>query len=341
MKRVKIITVMSFFILSFSFQGEFSGTGAAMAIGNIIPTGLLCEYETNPLGLDVPHPRFYWVLHSEKRGEVQSAYEILVASDEKNIKADIGDMWESGKVDSDQSVHIVYAGKELQSGQKYFWKVRVWDKDGEVSHYSQLQTFEMGFLKPGDWKAQWIAKQPEQKWKEAWSERRAQEKAEKHAYSGAETWDDYKFYKNPVDPAPLLRKEFTIDKPVKDARVYVTGLGYYELSINGVKVGDHVLDPGFTDYDQQVLYLTYDVTSYLKSGENAVGVILGRGWYNMITPSAFGMNLAPWFAQPKMILSMNIQFKDGTDLTIASDETWKAADSPIIWDCVRSGERSA
>jgi len=177
----------------------------------IYASGLSCEGLSNPLGIDVAQPRFSWILNSSERGQLQSAYQILVASSQENLDANKADKWNSGKVISEQSINVVYKGDALKSGKTYYWKVRVWDKDGEVSPYSKTAIFEMGLLKVEDWKAQWI--------------------------SGGN----------------LLRKEFKLAKDIARARVYVSALGYYELRINGDKVGDHVLDPGRTDYKKRIL----------------------------------------------------------------------------------------
>ena len=251
------------------------------------PTDLRCEYARNPIGLDVAKPRFSWVLYHPKRGQVQTAYQIIVSSSIEKIMADEGDMWDSGKVISNRSANVTYEGGPLESCKTYYWKVRWWDKEGNVSPWSEIACFEMGLLKPEDWKAKWI--------------------------TGGQ----------------LLRKEFTIDKEVAKARAYVTGLGYYELRINGRKVGDKVLDPGWTDYKKRILYSTYDVTEYLKRGRTAIGIILGRGRYI----KEYGYE-----GEPKAILQLNIEFADGTTAIIATDETWKASDGPIISDDIYDGE---
>lgn len=141
-----------------------------------------------------------------------------------------------------------------------------------------------------------------------------------------------------VDPAPLLRKTFTLDKPVRRATAYVSGLGYYELRLNGQKVGDHVLDPAFTRYDRRVLYVTYDITSQLQRGKNALGVMLGNGWYNYHVKNAWDFDNAPWRGQPKLLLQLVVEFADGSTATIVSDESWKYSTGPIRWDGLMSGE---
>ncbi len=265
--------------------------------GSIIPINLRCEYLGNPLGLDMTQPRFSWMLGSSERGEYQSAYQILVASNKEKIDQNDGDKWDTGKVESDKSVNVVYEGKNLESGSTYYWKVQCWDKDKRVSAYSVPATFEMGLLKKSDWQGNWI---------------------------GANT----------SIFAPLLRKEFKIVKKVKRARVYISGLGWNELYINGKKVGNHVLDPAMTDYRKRILYVTHDVTDLLVEGLNAMGVILGNGWYSETIPDtsrAFGNS-------PRLLMQMNIKFADGMVASIKSDKTWKASTGPISRNNIAGGE---
>ena len=229
------------------------------ALANLSPDQLKCEYLDNPLGIDNPQPRLSWILESKQRAEKQTAYQILAATSEALLKSDSGDLWDTGKVASDQTVQVVYAGKALNSCQRCCWKVRVWDKDGKSSVYSPPAYWEMGILSPQDWQGQWIAN----------------------------TSDTNSL------PAPLLRRAFTLDGKIKQARAYICGLGYYELHINGNKIGDHLLDPGYTRYDRRDLYVTYDVTDALRRGKNAVGVILGNGWYNVQTKAVWNFHKAP------------------------------------------------
>jgi hypothetical protein len=210
---------------------------------------LRCEYLENPLGIDAAQPRLSWILDSNERGQRQTAYQILAASSADELKKDRGDLWDSGKVSSDQTTFVTYGGKPLASRQACFWKVRSWDQDGQPSPWSKVAFWEMGLLKTDDWQAQWIAR--------------------------TTNMDEL--------PAPLFRRELTLDGKIKRARVYICGLGYYELHINGQIVGDQLLDPGYTRYDRRDLYVTHDVTSLLKRGPNAIGVILGNGWFNVQT----------------------------------------------------------
>jgi len=256
---------------------------------------LRCEYDTNPLGVDTPAPRFSWIVQSENRGVAQTAYQILVASSLVPLENNTGDLWDSGKINSAQSVNVVYDGKQLRSGQKYYWKVRVWDEDNQPTPYSKSVSFQMGMLHASDWQGEWI---------------------------GAP---------DTSITAPLLRKGFRINKPIKSAYASIVGLGYYEMYFNGSKVGKHVLDPGTTEYDKRILYETYDVSDYLKSGPNAVGVMLGMGYFNHRTTIEYGK-------QPVLRLQLNITYTDGSTDQIVSDRSWKASAGPIQANSVYDGE---
>lgn len=251
------------------------------------PSDLRCEFTLNPLGLDVTKPRFSWVVNHSRRGQYQLAYQILVSSSLSKIMEGEGDIWDSGKVFSRNSINVVFEGFPLESGKTYYWKVRFWDKSDNASAWSEIASFEMGLLSAKDWEGKWI------------------------------------------QGGQLLRKVFTIEKEVRRARAYVCGLGYYELRINGLKVGDRALDPGWTDYDKRILYSTYDVSPQLKIGRNAIGIILGRGRHI----EAYG------YGAPRAILQLSIEFLDGSKKIIITDETWKASAGPIISDDIYNGTR--
>jgi len=285
------------------FGGGLALTLSAAAAGLSVET-VCCEYLGNPLGIDTLQPRLSWVLASKQRAQMQTAYQVLVATSEALLKSDSGDLWDTGKVPSDQTVQVVYAGKALSSNQHCYWKVRVWDKDGKASTYSQPAYWEMGLLSPQDWQAQWIAR----------------------------TTDTNS------EPAPLLRRAFTLEGRIKQARVYVCGLGYYELHLNGRKVGDHLLDPGYTRYDRRVLYVTYDVTDLLRRGKNAVGVILGNGWYNVQTRAVWDFHKAPWRAAPKLLMQLRVEYNDGRIETLGTDSRWTTSTGPITFDSIYGGE---
>ena len=287
----KLLAVLVMCGVGVIFAGACSG---AVRPGPLTPVALTCEYAAGPLGVDAPQPRFGWVLESNLRGQMQSAYQVLVASSEEKLRANVGDKWDSGKVVSFQSVNVAYRGKALASGEKRWWKVRVWDGGGKASPFSKPATFEMGLLKKSDWQGKWIG-------------------------AGKEI------------SSPLLRKTFEIASKVKRARVYVSGLGWYELYINGRKVGDHVLDPATTDYHKRTLYVTYDVTDRLREGPNAVGVMLGNGWYCEPGRRKYGDS-------PRLLLQMHVEFTDGSATSIKTDQTWKTSGGPITRNDIYGGE---
>ncbi len=431
-------------------------------------TNLRCEYRTDPLGIDAANPRLSWTIESDKRGERQTAYQILAASTSELLSQEQGDLWDSGRVESDQTAHVVYAGKPLASRMQCFWKVRAWDKDGNPSAWSKPASWTMSLLRPEDWQGKWIggpftsgkpslenaswiwtrerttglaapggtryfrlkfdlpadARIQEAKALVAADNRFSLRVNGKSAGSG-DSWSKidvidvakllrpgknvaaisatndgnapndagligailvtlsdgkkleikldhkttYAIAQQPgwdgVDfddsawrqvrvlgaigigswgkPAvavssilPIFRREFQIDKPVRKATVYVCGLGHYELFLNGGKVGDHVYDPGWTEYTKTNLYSTYDVTAKLRDGGNAFGVILGNGFYNQ----EGGRNFLPpkSFGPPKVILQLHLEYADGTSADVVTDESWKAAISPITYSDVYGGE---
>jgi alpha-L-rhamnosidase len=269
---------------------------------------LSCNYLKNPIGVETLKPSLSWILVSKERGQHTTAYRILVSESEDSLHKDMGELWDSGKVESDQSTFITYEGKKLKSGQKCFWKVCVWDKYGNRSQWSEIAYWEMGLLHSSDWKAKWIG-------------------------DSIPAADIAK-----PQSAPLLRKSVNLNKKVKCARAYISGLGYYELHINGTKVGDEVLTPGVTRYDAAVLYNTYDVTDLLNNGENAIGVILGNGWYNCFTQDAWDFRYAAWRDKVKLLIQIKLCFEDGEESLIVSDESWKVSSGPIIFDGLRNGE---
>ena len=265
---------------------------------------LRCEYVTNPLGSDAAAPRLAWTLTSNQRGQRQTAFQIVVATKPGALHPGQADLWDSGRVASSETAQIVYQGKVLNSRQQCFWSVRAWDQEGRPSAWSAPASWEMGLLAGSDWQAQWIGRTPD-------AEQR---------------------------PAPMFRRGFTLDGKIKRARVYLCGLGYYELHLNGQKVGDHLLDPGYTRYDRRVLYVTYDVTPLLKKGDNALGVILGNGWFNVQTKAVWNFHRAPWRAAPRLLCQLEIEFVDGRKTVIASGPDWKCATGPIRFDSIYGGE---
>ncbi len=269
-----------------------------------------CEYLVDPLGIDEAAPRFGWRIEATERSQSQSAYRVLVSSSQAGLDAGVGDKWDSGKVASGATNGIAYAGAPLRSGQRCWWKVQAWDRDGHPGTDSPAATFEMGLLEPGDWESTWIS-----------------------AAAGV--------------PAPLLRTETVLGARPSKARCYVTGLGYYELCINGQRVGDRVLDPAITYYhnDQphdlgsRVLYATYDVTRYLRSGPNAVGLMLGHGWFSAeddVPPSP--SHREPYGDRPVALLQMDIELDGGGTVRLVSDLEWRTSAGPVTYNDYSHGE---
>jgi alpha-L-rhamnosidase len=282
---------------------------------SITLSDLRCESQTNPLGIDDPQPRLSWILHSDRRGTRQTAYQVLVASTRATLGMSRGDLWDSGKVVSAQSVLVTYRGTPLVSRGVYHWKVRVWDADGRPSAWSAPARWEMALVRPGDWKAIWLND------------------------GKPNPASDEAFYRD--DPAPLFRREFTLAAAISRARLYVTGLGYYEASLNGARVGDHVLDPAWTMYGKRVYYSTYDVTQALRQGRNCLGVTLGNGWYNPLPLRMWGrLNLREHLAigRPRFIAQLEVELADGSRQTIATDPAWRVTDGPVVFNSVYLGE---
>lgn len=432
-----------------------------------VPIELRCEYQKNPLGLDVPRPRLSWQMHDERRGAKQTAYRILVASSPDLLAKDMGDLWDSGRVQSDQSTLIPYGGKPLASRQRCWWKVRIWDADGRPSRWSAVAWWEMALLKTSDWKARWISPaklilnaepiplgpwywlpdsksepttaffrtvvtlseeplphftvlavtaddayelwvngkrvggdgdvrkaevytagavnlhtgknviavkvtnkggeagfalgicqsyyggerrylQPSQwlcstEMQPGWNTPKFQpkgwKKAKVVAQPGGQPWGPIAQDVDGPRRSQLLRKEFVLPADVEKARAYVTGLGFYELHINGLRVGDDVFTPGWTQYEKRIQYQVYDVTNLLKIGRNAVGAILGNGWWSSGLGWAGGQER---HAKPgenlRFLLQLEITCTDGSKHTVVTDGTWTSHLSPILEDTLYHGE---
>jgi len=266
-------------------------------------TEVRTEYQINPLGIDVRAPRLSWKIESSRRGTAQTAYQIRVAQQPSALERH--PLWDSGKVASDASIHRVYEGPALESGQRYYWQVRVWDDAGTVSPWSAPAYWEMGLLRPSDWPADWIT-------------------------------PDLKEDTAAANPSPMLRSEFRVEGNVASARAYVTSLGLYEMELNGRRVGDQLFRPGWTAYDKRLQYQTYDVTSLLVPGTNAVGVTLGDGWYR--GRLAWGNRRNTYGKQLALLAQIVIRYADGHQQVIGTGKGWKAATGPIRWSDIYDGE---
>jgi alpha-L-rhamnosidase len=437
-------------------------TSSLVAAAYAAPVHLRCEYRENPLGIDEARPHLSWQSDNSERNWKQSAYEVLVASSGERLQPGQADVWDSGKIQSDQSVGIAYPGPPLQSRKRYYWKVRVWDAVGQVFDSVEGAWWEMGLLHPEDWKAKWITwKNPDEEADRAairwiWApggdvlatppetkvqfqatldiSRKPENAALFIAVHGAyqakvngrevgskSRWDgfdrrdisselvvgknlievevtsppapesgpaedsksvagfasllklanpggtSFRFASGPDwkarvengskwqpaqivgdladmrfgDPGPLpqpaayFRQTKNITRPVRRARLYVTALGSYRLFLNGRRVGNDVLTPGFTDYRKRVLYQTYDVTGEVVRGTNVIGALVGDGWY----ASPLTWNGAYFFKPPdRLFVQLELEYGDGSEDTVVTDGSWKASSSPILESQIYSGE---
>jgi alpha-L-rhamnosidase len=268
-----------------------------------LPVDLSCEYLVNPLGIDTPHPRLRWKIRDGRTGAVQQAHRIWVGTDSAAVAGGVGNSWNPGKIKSgDQWVR--YQGAALDPFTTYFWSVEVWDKDGVKSRPATPARFETAMINQRNWQGAWIT----------------------------DTRDE------DLKPAPYFRKGFTAKSRIQKARVYVAVAGLYELYVNGQRVGDHQLDPMYTRFDRRNLYVSYDVTDLLENGQNAVGVLLGNGWYNHQSTAVWYFHQAPWRARPKFCLDLRLTYEDGSEEVISTDGSWKTALSPVIFNSIYTAE---
>ena len=263
---------------------------------------LKSEYLANPIGLDVKTPRFTWKIKDQRRGAFQKAYKISVGIDSIDVAAGNGSHWNTGKINSDHQM-VVYGGKALQAFHKYYWSLTVWDKNNKKVESDRLSSFEMGMMEARNWRGSWI------------SDSRNIDKKE----------------------SAYFRKEFNIKKKIKKARVYIATAGLFELYLNGKKVGDHQLDPTYTRFDRRNLYVTHDVSEYLEQN-NAIGVLLGNGWFNHQSTAVWYFHEAPWRARPMFCLDLKVTYEDGSKETFSSDTDWKNSSGSLIFNSIYTAE---
>jgi alpha-L-rhamnosidase len=275
-----------------------------LSFSQVKVTQLLCNNFTNPIGIDILQPQFSWQLSADKRDVMQAAYEIRVAGNLSLLQKGKSLDWSSGKIKSDQSVHVNYNGNALQSSKKYFWQVRVWDNNGKASAWSNPVFFQMALLNKNDWKAKWI--------------------------EPGYTEDSI------MRPSPMFRKQFTSNKKIVAATAYITAHGLYEAHINGQRIGDAYLTPGWTSYNKRLQYQVYDVTHLLKDGSNAIGVTLGSGWYR--GSLAWSANKNIYGKDIALLFQLNITYSDGSKETITSDNSWKSSTGAIRYSEIYNGE---
>ncbi len=281
----------------------------------LTPVDLRTDGVANPIASSAT-PQFVWRVVSEKRGQSQSAYQILVASDALKLAGHQGDLWDSGKTATQRVPHVDYQGEALEAGARVFWKVRVWDANDDVTPWSETGTFEVAPVSPDDWQgARWINDGKEL----------------------PENEED--FYED--DPAPLMRREFEISKPIVHARLHIAGIGYALASVNGERLADQVLDPPWTNFDKRILFRTHDVTDKLAEGANCLGITLGNGWYNLLPLRMWGHRIfreSLPSGRPRVIAMLVVDHPDGTRTTVTTDETWRFAEGPTVRNSIFLGE---
>jgi alpha-L-rhamnosidase len=289
--------------MKFSTLALFMATALAglRVQASLTAVDLRCDYAVNPLGVDSAHPRLFWKLKSDERGQKQTACEILVASSPEKLAREQGDVWDSGRMMSAETIQVSYAGAPLFSSEQVFWKVRVWDAHGQPSAWSMPATWTMGLLAKSDWQAKWI---------------------------DAVTTNL---------PSLLLRREWDVKPGLKRALVNVCGLGEYELTLNGKKVGDEFLTPGWTKYDKTCLYDTLDLTPQVRPGRNTIGLELGNGMYNVLGGGRF-TKFKGSFGPQKAIAQIRLEYADGTVEIIGTDEKWRVSAGPITFSSIYGGE---
>ena len=300
------------------------GLGSCQMEGNKMGVeDLTVEYLQNPIGIDKASPVLGWQLMSEENGKRQSAYQILVASDPGKLNQNEADLWNTGKVKSARSVNLRYGGKPLTSGDMCYWKVRAWDQEGNAGAWSGVASWMMGLLNNDAWNASWISHQY------------AEVSDRREPFS---RYDDNRGFDASDSSAVYMRKTFETNAAIRRVTAFISGLGYYELYLNGQKIGNRIMDPVFTDYQKQVKYAAYDVTENIGNGTNVIGVILGNGFYNLVERDLFQIEKANWKTPKKMICNILIEYEDGKITEITSDETWKWSTGPLIYNSIRGGE---
>ena len=287
--------------------------------GSLEIDGLHCEYLEEPQSVDSAEPMLGWILESDQRDQRQTAYQVVVSDSDGNV------MWDSGKVESAESSHVKYAGKPLSSSSDYDWKVKAWDKEGNPSAWSEPTSFGTALFDATEWKAEWIGRGPSKEPVVRWGTDFA--KDDRAKIKGLE-----------IDRrSPLFRKEFTLKGPLKSAKIHICGLGLYELYVNGKKIGaPRVHTPLKTLYSARVFYDTLDITDALVKGENALGVMLGDGWFS--APERYWGWRMQWWGFPKLIAQVELSYANGSKETIITDGSWKSSTGPVLSSSIFDGE---
>ena len=302
-KSTCFLIVLFFFVTS---------CGEKADLNNLLhPVKLRCEKLVDPIGIDIVKPRLSWMSESRQRLQKQSSYRVIVASTTENLETEIGDLWDSGKVDSDQSINIIYKGKALTSEITSYWKVKLWDNSGIASFWSLPAHWTMGLISKSDWNGKWIGID--------------------RAVGNDDPNNEFTRLS-----ARMARKDFKISKKVKSATAYICGLGLFEFYLNGEKIGNQVLSPALSEYSKRAYYLAFDVTNNLHENDNTVGIILGNGrYFSPRGPNSSSNN----YGFPKFILQLNVEYADGSKENIVSDSSWKiTTEGPIVANNEYDGE---
>ena len=281
---------------------SFSSIGLVQGQSQCTPSNLKSDHLENPIGIDNPSPRLSWNIDDARAGAKQTAYQILVGTDSLDVVSGKGNQWDTKKQTA-SDILVTYAGEKLSPYTKYYWKVKVWDMDNKEST-SSVNSFETGMMNIKNWQGAWIG-----------------------------DGKDINY-----EPAPYFRKQFTTNKTIKSARAYIAVAGLYELYINGEKIGNHRLDPMYTRFDRRNLYVTYDVTEQLQNGKNAIGVLLGNGWYNHQSKAVWDFDRAPWRNRPTFCMDLRITYSDGSVETIPTDLSWKTSSGALVFNSIYTGE---
>ena len=289
---------------------------------------LTCDSQLNPIAIESKQPLLSWIVNADGFNREQTAYQILVASDTDLLNEKEADVWNTQKIENSQSIHLKYEGKELLPMNKYYWKVRIWDEENNQSVWSPIQNFEMGLVNESNWgDAKWISLDQDTRTSE-------------HRFRAYQTGKMKTPKMVTSQPVGYFRNELNTEKNVANARAYICGLGYYELYINGEKIGDQVLDPAPSNYDKQAYYVSYDISKAIKTGNNAIGIIVGNGFY--------GQNIS-WkrdpesekdlsYGPPSARLSIKLTYTDGSEDDFYTDEKWTASTGPIVFDNIYGGD---
>jgi alpha-L-rhamnosidase len=264
---------------------------------------LKTDYTADLLGTDNPAPMLSWQMDDPRTGATQSAFQVLAATSPELLEDGKADLWDSGKLEGPQN-KIIYNGKPLKSSSKYYWTARLWDHKGKATNFGEAAVFETAYLDASEWKGKWITNTED----------------------------------TTSQPAPYFRKTVETKPGLKRATAYVAGVGYHELYVNGEKTSDKFLEPGYTRFDRRTLYVTYDITDFLKEGKNGLGVLLGNGWYNTQTKAVWYFEKAPWRKTPRLLMDIRLEYEDGTIEFVSTDDSWKFGEGAMQFNSLYAGE---